>query len=275
MTLFGITRSQGQSLCLAVMLVALVVSVPVAHAYEVWVTDQSDTGKESGGYLHIYDGAKLAADPASAKPSQTIDLSGEIGKFCEDATKKAVRRPHMVFFNAAQDHVIISFLSGHVLFMDVTTKKPEACLSMGKNAHAAWPTPNQKMAIAANILEKKFIRIWTDYAAHKYSFDPETDVLHLAAFEGGERPRIQPAPTRNQAEGSEEGRSEAVSRREEDLQDRARGGGTRGQRGGRRGPPRPGAISGPRRVRHLRRGGARRLHPGPRGAAGGGAARSR
>lgn len=161
-------------------------------AYEVWLTDQSDTGKESGGYLHIYDGAQLAANPASAKPTMTIDFAGDIGKFCEEATKKAVRRPHMLFFNKNQDHAIISFLSGHVLFMDAATKKPDACLSMGKNVHAAWPTPDQKMAIAANIAEKKFIRIWTDYAAHKFSFDPEKDVVNLVAFEGGERPDTSP-----------------------------------------------------------------------------------
>ena len=192
MTCFGYTMSYGHSMCLATLLAVSIGAVPAAQAYEVWVADQSDTGKESGGYLHIFDGAKLAADPAAAKPTQTIDLAGEIGKFCEDATKKAVRRPHMVFFNAAQDHVIISFLSGHVLFMDAATKKPDACLSMGKNAHAAWPTPNQKMAITANIADKKFIRIWTDYAAHKFSFDPEKDVLNLASFEGGERPDAAP-----------------------------------------------------------------------------------
>jgi hypothetical protein len=161
-------------------------------AYEVWLTDQSDTGKESGGYLHIYDGAQLAANPSSAKPTMTIDFAGDIGKFCEEATKKAVRRPHMLFFNKNQDHAIISFLSGHVLFMDAATKKPDACLSMGKNVHAAWPTPDQKMAIAANIAEKKFIRIWTDYAAHKFSFDPEKDVVNLVVFEGGERPDTSP-----------------------------------------------------------------------------------
>lgn len=163
-----------------------------ASAYEVWLTDQSDSGKESGGYLHIYDGAQLAANPSSAKPTSTIDFAGDIGKFCEEATKKAVRRPHMLFFNKNQDHAIISFLSGHVLFMDAATKKPDACLSMGKNVHAAWPTPDQKMAIAANIAEKKFIRIWTDYAAHKFSFDPEKDVVNLVAFEEGERPDTSP-----------------------------------------------------------------------------------
>jgi hypothetical protein len=76
--------------------------------------------------------------------------------------------------------------------MDATTKKPEACLSMGKNVHAAWPTPDQKMAIAANIAEKKFIRIWTDYAAHKFTFDPEKDVVNLALLESGERPDTSP-----------------------------------------------------------------------------------
>ena len=151
-----------------------------ASAYEVWLTDQSDTAKESGGFLYIYDGAALAANPAAAKPAVTIDLSGEINTFCEAATKKPVRRPHMLFFNKDQDHAILSFLSGHVLFMDAKTRKPEACLSMGKNVHAAWPTPDQKMAIAANIAEKKFIRIWTDYAAHKFNFDPEKDVVDLA-----------------------------------------------------------------------------------------------
>ncbi|MFQ5992142.1 MAG: hypothetical protein ACE5NA_06855, partial [Nitrospiraceae bacterium] len=86
----------------------------------------------------------------------------------------------------------LSFLTGQVLFMDAATKKPEACVSVGKNVHAAWPTPDQKMAIAANIKEKKFIRIWTDYAAHTFSFDPEKDVIDLKALESGERPDTAP-----------------------------------------------------------------------------------
>jgi len=166
--------------------------IPSATAYEVWLTDQSDTGKESGGFLYIYDGAQLSANPSTAKPTQTIDFSGDLGKFCEEATKKPVRRPHMLFFNAKQDHALISFLSGHVLFLDAATKKPDACLSMGKNVHAAWPTPNEKMALAANIAEKKLIRISTDYGAHKFSFDSEKDVMNLGALESGERPDNSP-----------------------------------------------------------------------------------
>lgn len=164
----------------------------VAEAYEVWITDQSDTAKESGGYLYIYDGAELAANPSSAKPKERIDLGGEVNTFCQEATKKAVRRPHMLFFTRDQSHALLSFLSGQVLVMDAATRKPEACLSMGKNVHAAWPTPNQKMAIAANIAEKKLIRIWTDYANHKFTFDPEKDVLNLAKFESGELPDTAP-----------------------------------------------------------------------------------
>jgi hypothetical protein len=192
MTRFERTLFLQPSFFSAALLAVLASAAPAAEAYEVWVTDQSDTAKESGGFLHVYDGAQLAANPSSAKPALTIDFAGAIGKFCEEATKKSVRRPHMLFFNAAQDHAIISFLSGQVLVMDAATKKPEACLLMGKNVHAAWPTPDQKMAIAANIAEKKFIRIWTDYAAHKYSFDLDKDVLNLAAFEGGERPDTSP-----------------------------------------------------------------------------------
>ncbi|HEX3203306.1 MAG TPA: hypothetical protein VHQ67_01060 [Nitrospiraceae bacterium] len=166
-------------------------SVP-ASAYEVWITDQSDTGKESGGYLYIYDGAKLAADPATTKPTTTIDFSGDINTLCEEATKKPVRRPHMLFFTTDQAHVIVSFLSGHALVMDAGTKKPETCLNLGKNLHAAWPTPDQKMALAANMAEKKLIRIWTDYPGHKFGFDPDKDVLNLGALDSGERPDNAP-----------------------------------------------------------------------------------
>ncbi|HKQ35959.1 MAG TPA: hypothetical protein VJT11_11690 [Nitrospiraceae bacterium] len=194
-----LARRSLSRLTLAIAASVLVVGAGVgiggvapASAYEVWLTDQSDTGKESGGFLYIYDGATLATNPAAAKPIVTMDLSGEINTFCEEATKKPVRRPHMLFFNTNQDHAIVSFLSGHVLFMDARTRKPEACLSLGKNVHAAWPTPDQKMAIAANIAEKKFIRIWTDYAAHTFKFDPEKDVVNLAAWEGGERPDTSP-----------------------------------------------------------------------------------
>jgi hypothetical protein len=163
-----------------------------AYAYEVWIIDQSDTAKESGGRLYIYDGAQLTANPAAAKPKTSVDFGGDLNKFCQEATQKPVRRPHMLFFTKDQSHVIVSFLSGQVLIMDSATLKPDACLSMGKNVHAAWPTPDQKMLIAANIAEKKFIRIWTDYANHKFTVDQNTDVINLAKWESGEFPDTAP-----------------------------------------------------------------------------------
>jgi hypothetical protein len=191
------TIHAGSLIRLLVMPLALLAAVAwglssTADAYEVWITDQSDTGKESGGFLYIYNGGKLAAKPSEVKPVLALDLAGDVGKFCEDASKKPVRRPHMLFFTADQSHAILSFLSGQVLFMDAETRKLEACLNMGKNVHAAWPTPDMKMVLAANIAEKKFIRIWTDYKAHTFTFDPAKDVMNLAAEEGGERPDTAP-----------------------------------------------------------------------------------
>ena len=134
----------------------------------------------------------MANNPSGTKPKVTIDFSGEINTLCKESTNKGVRRPHMIYFTKDQSHAVLSFLTGQVLFMDAATKKPEACVSVGKNVHAAWPTPDQKMTIAANIKEKKFIRIWTDYAAHTFSFDPEKDVMNLKALESGERPDNAP-----------------------------------------------------------------------------------
>lgn len=164
----------------------------LSHAYEVWVADQSDTAKESGGFLYIYDGVKLAMDPAKAQPAVTMDLAKDVNDFCQKATQKAVRRPHMIFVTKDQKHALLSFLSGHVLVLETSSKKPVGCISTGKNVHAAWPTPDQSMAIAANIAEKKLIRIWTNYQAGTFTFDPQKDVLDLKALESGERPDNAP-----------------------------------------------------------------------------------
>ena len=165
---------------------------PRAYAYEVWLSEQSDTGTKSGGFLYIYDGATLVTNPSGVKPHVTMDLAGEINTFCQKATGKGVRRPHMIFFTKDRSYAIISFLTGQVLIMDAATRKPEACVLVGKNVHAAWPTPNQKMLIVANIKEKHFARIWTDYGAHTFTFDPRTDVLSLGDLETSERPDAAP-----------------------------------------------------------------------------------
>ena len=163
-----------------------------AEAYEVWVLDQSDTSQERGGVLFIYEGQALTTRPSEAKPTVRMDLAQEINSFCEAATKKPVRRPHMLFFNKAHSHAIISFLSGQVLFVEAASRRPVVCLNMGKNLHAAWPTPNEQLIIGANMAEKKLLRIWTDYSKRQYAFDPEKDALALGPLEGGERPDNAP-----------------------------------------------------------------------------------
>jgi len=166
--------------------------IPSSQAYEVWVADQSDSAKESGGFLYIYEGAKLVADPAKAQPAVTMDLGQEVNALCQKTTQKAVRRPHMIFVTKDQKHALLSFLSGQVLVMDTASRKAIACVSTGKNVHAAWPTPDQSMALAANIPEKKLIRIWTNYQTGTFTYDPQKDVMDLGALETGERPDNAP-----------------------------------------------------------------------------------
>ena len=154
-----------------------------AIAYEVWAIDQADSSKDGGGTLYIYDGAALAADAKSAK-AETVDLGGAFAEACKDAGGGFPKRPHMIFFSQDGKYGIISYVaSGHVVFVDAASRAPIGCVSLGKNAHAAWPTANMKMALGANIAEKKLVRIWTDYANKKFTITPANDVVALAAQE--------------------------------------------------------------------------------------------
>lgn len=191
---FPYARTKAIILRLMIPLVVLgmMATFSPAQGYEVWLTDQSDTADKSGGYLYVYDGAQLAANPGQAQPTKKIDLSKEVNSFCKKETGKAVRRPHMVFFTKDQKFAVISFLTGQVLFMDASSKQPIGCISVGKNVHAAWPTPDQRLAIAANIKEKTFIRINTDYSSKNFNFDGQRDVINLKALETGERPDNAP-----------------------------------------------------------------------------------
>ncbi len=153
-------------------------------AYEVWAIDQSDGSKDGGGTLYVYDGAALAADPKSAK-AETVDLGDKFAEACKEAGGYP-KRPHMIFFTKDGKYAILSYVaSGHVVFMDAASRAPIGCVSLGKNAHAAWPTADMKMAIGANIAEKKLVRIWTDYANKKFTVNPSNDVLALTSLESG------------------------------------------------------------------------------------------
>ncbi|HWP34613.1 MAG TPA: hypothetical protein VNM66_03370 [Thermodesulfobacteriota bacterium] len=188
----GAGRPRAAGVLAALLLAAGLSGARGAAAYELWVTDQSDTAKESGGILYVYDGAGLAANPAAAKPIATLDFGKEPGAYCQQRTGKAVRRPHMILFTKDQRYALLAFLSGHVLVLDAGTKQPVGCILAGANAHAAYPTPDQKLAIGANITEKKLFRIATDYGRGSFAFDPAKDVLDLAALQSAEQPDNAP-----------------------------------------------------------------------------------
>ena len=154
-------------------------------AYEVWVIEQSDSSKDGGGTLYIYDGAALAADAKGAK-AETVDLGDKFNDACKDVPGGYPKRPHMLFFTKDGKYALLSYVaSGHVVFLDAASRAPIGCVSLGKNAHAAWPTANGKMAIGANIAEKKLVRIGTDYANKKFTINKDTDIVALAALESG------------------------------------------------------------------------------------------
>ncbi|MEK9172440.1 MAG: hypothetical protein AAB282_02140 [Nitrospirota bacterium] len=151
-----------------------------APAYEVWALDQSDSSKDGGGTLYIYDGAALAADAKSAK-AEAVDLGGKFAEACKDVPGGSPKRPHMLFFTKDGKYALLSYVAtGHVVFIDAASRAPIGCVSLGKNAHAAWPTANMKMAIGANIAEKKLVRVKTDYADKKFTI---TDTVALGALE--------------------------------------------------------------------------------------------
>src|SRR3989442_8435578 len=49
-----------------------------------------------------------------------------------------------------------------------------------------------KVAIGANIAEKKLVRIWTDYANKKFTINPPNDVVALAPLEAAGLPDMSP-----------------------------------------------------------------------------------
>jgi DNA-binding beta-propeller fold protein YncE len=155
--------------------------------YEVWVVDQSNSaGVSHGGSIHIYQGADLR-DPAAAAPvAQVIDLAGSTTTLCQATTSAAPVRPHMIFFNAGRTHAVLSFVaSGHVVVFDAANRNPVACLRTtagaggARQAHAAYPAPDDSYILVANQNGKLLERIASDYSTNTFSFEPAA-TLNLA-----------------------------------------------------------------------------------------------
>lgn len=153
------------------------------NAFEVWIIDQSNTRDEngngsivdsvdSGGTLYIYEGNKLNGQAAANVSPEVIDLGVAARDLCVAQTGTASIRPHMMFFNEANTHVVISFVAtGHVLFLNAVTRTPVAAVDVGAQAHAAVPSLDDTYVIVADQNGKKLHRISTDYSTDTFTYD--------------------------------------------------------------------------------------------------------
>jgi hypothetical protein len=152
-------------------------------SYEVWLIDQEDSSNSGAGTLHIFDGGELTDNARSAEV-ETIDLGEKVGSFCEERTGSTPARPHMLVFNGGDDnrpsgntHAVIAYVgTGHVAFLDAQEREPLECIDVGTQAHAAWPTPDQRHLIVANQNGKKLQRIATDYPNGSFTLEDEATI---------------------------------------------------------------------------------------------------
>ncbi len=162
--------------------------------YEVWIVDQSDSDHVGrfGGTLYVFDGAELEApSPGSVLPRDRVDLGGGTATLCREETGADPVRPHMLLFNREGTHAVLSFVvSGHVAILDAERREPVACFRTeagaggSRQAHAAFPAPDGSYVIIANQNGKLLERIDTDFAAGRFTYNPEA-TLDLA---NGETP---------------------------------------------------------------------------------------
>jgi hypothetical protein len=147
-----------------------------AQSFEVWLVDQSNSpGLAHGGAIYIYQGQTLMGESASSAAAAKIDLGGATSALCAAKTGANPVRPHMIFFNSTGTHAVLAFVaSGHVVFFDARTRNPVDCLRMSpgaggvRQAHAAFPTPDDRAVLVANQNGKLFERIDTNYAANVF-----------------------------------------------------------------------------------------------------------
>jgi DNA-binding beta-propeller fold protein YncE len=146
--------------------------------FEVWLIDQSDSpGRNYGGTLYIYDSEDLAQKGATATARERIDLGAEVAGMCNGATGANPVRPHMLLFNRNHTHAVLSFVaSGHVVVFDAASRRPLSCMrttqsATGRQAHAAYPSPDGKYIIIANQNGKRLERINADFGSNTFTHD--------------------------------------------------------------------------------------------------------
>jgi DNA-binding beta-propeller fold protein YncE len=170
------------SFLLAVALAASAAAMAASgnDTYEVWAIDQSNSpGLTYGGTIYIWDGHEIENLQGPGGPNgERIDLGGAAAALCLARTGANPVRPHMIAVNASQTHAIVSFVaSGHVLFLDATTRTPVECIRTSAGAggsrqvHFAIPSPDETYLSVANQNGKLFERINTDYATNTFELD--------------------------------------------------------------------------------------------------------
>jgi DNA-binding beta-propeller fold protein YncE len=142
--------------------------------FEVWAVDQSNTTDTTyGGALYVYRGSELRGVAAHRASPERIDLGGAATALCLARTGTAPVRPHMLMFSPTSSHAVLAFVaSGHVLFIDAETRAPRACLDVGAQAHAAFPSPDGRYVLVANQNGKLFQRIATDWRNETFALEP-------------------------------------------------------------------------------------------------------
>ncbi|MFI7707772.1 hypothetical protein [Nonomuraea sp. NPDC049480] len=172
-------RWRAVIVALLMTLVAGAAEAP-ADSYEIWLVDQSDTnGLAHGGTVHVYDGRDVTRHLSATRPTGVIDLGGATSSLCLASTGRNPVRPHMIVFNKADTHAALAFVaSGHVVIFDAASRRPLACLQTeagaggARQAHALWPTEDDRYLIIANQNGKKLERIRTGYAAGAFTQEP-------------------------------------------------------------------------------------------------------
>ncbi len=74
------------------------------------------------------------------------------------------------------DAALAFVASGHVVFFDTETRLPTDCIDTGAQAHAVWPTPDQRHLIVANQNDKKLSRIATNYRTNTFTPEPAATI---------------------------------------------------------------------------------------------------
>jgi hypothetical protein len=149
------------------------------NAYEVWAIDQSNSpGLAYGGTLYVWPDERFEKKRFADAAPEKIDLGGAVASLCLQKTGANPVRPHMLAFNTAQTHAIISFVAtGHVVFLDAKTRAPIDCIRTSPGAggarqvHFAIPSPDETYVSVANQNGKLFERIDTDYATNTFTLN--------------------------------------------------------------------------------------------------------